>query len=115
VALPKQNIGRKKERHSKPGCLVLFSTTYLLVDKQLPNLYCFFFFGKQNENGGMNLQKNHESTKGHNAKSQKLKFLRTFVSRCHYKFLNIGSTTHWCQMSKADAGQVRSGQVRSIS
>jgi hypothetical protein len=52
------------------------------------------------------LQKNHESTKEHNSRSQKLKFVMTFVSRCQYKFLNIGSTMHCCQMSKADACHV---------
>jgi hypothetical protein len=54
----------------------------------------------------MNLQKNHESTKEHNSKSQKLKFVMIFVPRCQYKFSNIGSTMHRCQMSKADAGHV---------
>jgi hypothetical protein len=33
-------------------------------------------FENQNENGGINLQKNHDSTKEHNSKSQKLKFVR---------------------------------------
>jgi hypothetical protein len=55
----------------------------------------------------MNLQKNHESTKEYNSKFQKLKFVMiTFVPRCQYKFLSIGSTMHCCQMSKADAGHV---------
>jgi hypothetical protein len=91
---------RKKERQSKPGCLELLSTTFnIFYLKEL-------FFEKQNENGGMNLQKNHESTKEHNSKSQKLKFVMTFVSRYQYKFLNIGSTMHCCQMSEADAGHV---------
>jgi hypothetical protein len=52
----------------------------------------------------MNLQKNHESTKEHNSKSRKFKFVMIFVSRCQQKFSNIGSTMHCCQMSKADAG-----------
>jgi hypothetical protein len=55
---------------------------------------------KQNEDRGMNSQKNHESTKEHNSKSQKFKFVMIFVSRCQYKFSNI----HCCHMSKADAG-----------
>jgi hypothetical protein len=38
----------------------------------------------------MNLQKNHGSTKEHNSKSGKLKFVITFVARCQYKFSNIG-------------------------
>jgi hypothetical protein len=40
------------------------------------------FFEKQNENGGMNLLKNHDSTKEHNSKSQKLKFVMRSVSGC---------------------------------
>jgi hypothetical protein len=90
---------------------MLFSTTfnifYLLVDKQLSKEFLKqLFFEKQNENGGMSLQKNHERTKGHNSKSQKLKFVMIFVSRCQYKISNIGSTVHYCQTSKADAGHV---------
>jgi hypothetical protein len=54
----------------------------------------------------MTLQKNHESTKEHNSKSQKLKFVMIFVPKCQYKCSNIGSTMHCCQMSKADAGYV---------
>jgi DNA-binding NarL/FixJ family response regulator len=37
----------------------------------------------------MNLQKNQESTKEHNSKFQKLKFVVTSVSSCQYKFSNI--------------------------
>jgi hypothetical protein len=52
------------------------------------------FFQKQNENGGMNLQKNQESKK----KS---------VPSCQYNlFSNIGSTMHCRQVSKVDAGHV---------
>jgi hypothetical protein len=36
----------------------------------------------------MNLQKNQESTKEHNSKFQKLKFVVTSVSSCQYKFSN---------------------------
>jgi hypothetical protein len=43
------------------------------------------------------LQKNHESTKEHNSKSQKLKFVMIFVSTCQYKFSNIGSTAVKCR------------------
>jgi hypothetical protein len=35
------------------------------------------FYEKQNESGGMKLQKNQESTKEHNSVSQKLKFVMT--------------------------------------
>jgi hypothetical protein len=61
------------------------------------------FFENQIENGGVNLQKNQESTKEQNSKCQKLKFV---ISSCQRKFSNIGSTWHCCQMSKADAGHV---------
>jgi hypothetical protein len=58
------------------------------------------------ENGGINLQKKQESTKEHNLKSQKLKFVITSVSSCQHKFSNIGRTMHCCQMSKTDADHV---------
>jgi hypothetical protein len=54
------------------------------------NNIVLLFFEKQNENGGMNLQKTQESTKEPNSKSQQLKL--TFVSSCQHKFSNIGST-----------------------
>jgi hypothetical protein len=48
MALPKQNLGRKKE--SKRGCLVLFSTifniSHLLVDKYVNS------YQKSSEGGG---------------------------------------------------------------
>jgi hypothetical protein len=66
------------------------------------------FFERQNENGGMNLQKIQESTKEDNAKCQKLKFVMIFISFCLHKFSNIGSIMRCCQMSKADAGHVDS-------
>jgi hypothetical protein len=64
------------------------------------------FFKKQNDYGGMNLQKSQESTKEHKSKYQKLKFAMIFVSSCQHKFSNISSTMHCCQMSKAGAGHV---------
>jgi SH3-like domain-containing protein len=57
-----------------------------------------------NENGGINLQKNQESTKEHNSKFQK--FVMTSVSHCQHNFSNIDSTMHCCQMSKADPDHV---------
>jgi hypothetical protein len=56
----------------------------------------------------MNLQKNQESTKEHNSKSQKLKFVMISISFSLHtrKFSNIGSIMRCCQMSKADAGHV---------
>jgi hypothetical protein len=56
------------------------------------NNIVLLFFEKQNENGGMNLQKTQENTKEPSSKSQKLKFVMTFVSSCQHKFSIIGST-----------------------
>jgi hypothetical protein len=63
-------------------------------------------FEKQNENGEISLQKNEESTKEQNSKSQKFNFVITSVSSCQYKFSNNGSPMHRCQMSKAAVGHV---------
>jgi hypothetical protein len=108
MALTKQNLNRKKEKQSKRGCLVLFLIylTYYLINSYEKSSEGSGFFERQNENGGMNLQKNQESTKEHNSKSQKLTFGMISVSCCLNKFSNIGSIMHCCQMSKADAGHV---------
>jgi predicted 3-demethylubiquinone-9 3-methyltransferase (glyoxalase superfamily) len=56
------------------------------------------FFEKQNENGRVNLQKNQESTKEHNSKCQKLKFVMTWqVANRNFQTLVASGTAVKCQ------------------